>query len=61
MTGGGPGGSTEVVSLYIYSNAMRYLDFGYASALIVITFLLLVVAVIVGSVLIRRSRSRTAA
>lgn len=60
MTGGGPGGSTEVVSLYIYANAMRYLDFGYGSALIVVTFLLLVIAVIIGSSLIQRSRSRTA-
>ena len=56
MTGGGPGGSTEVVSLYIYANAMRYLDFGYASALIVVTFLLLVFAILVGSWLIGRSR-----
>ncbi|PZV07246.1 MAG: sugar ABC transporter permease [Leptolyngbya sp.] len=56
MTGGGPGGSTEVVSLYIYANAMRYLDFGYASALIVVTFLLLGIAILVGSGLIRRSR-----
>ncbi len=56
MTGGGPGGSTEVVSLYIYANAMRYLDFGYASALIVITFLLLVTAIALCSFLITRSR-----
>ena len=56
MTGGGPGGSTEVVALYIYANAMRYLDFGYASALIVVTFLLLVIAIGLGSWLIRRSR-----
>ncbi|MCY7391683.1 MAG: sugar ABC transporter permease [Leptolyngbyaceae cyanobacterium CAN_BIN12] len=57
MTGGGPGGSTEVVALYIYANAMRYLDFGYASALIVVTFLLLVIAIWLGGWLIRRSRS----
>lgn len=61
MTGGGPGGATETVSLYIYSNAMRYLDFGYASALIVVTFLLLMIAVMLGSRFIRRLRSRTAA
>lgn len=57
MTGGGPGGSTEVVALYIYANAMRYLDFGYASALIVVTFLLLAIAILLGSWLVRRSRS----
>lgn len=57
MTGGGPGGATEVVSLYIYASAMRYLDFGYGSALIVVTFLLLVLAIILCvSVLNARSR-----
>jgi multiple sugar transport system permease protein len=33
MTGGGPGGATETVSLYAYQNYFRYLDFGYGSAL----------------------------
>jgi len=59
MTGGGPGGSTEVAAIYIYSNAMRYLDFGYASALVVITFLLLVLAVLLSVWLVRRIRRRT--
>jgi len=35
MTGGGPGGATETVSLYAYQNDFRYLDFGYGSALAV--------------------------
>ncbi len=35
MTGGGPGGSTETVSLYAYQNYFRYLDFGYGSAIAV--------------------------
>jgi len=35
MTGGGPGGATETVSLYAYRNYFRYLDFGYGSALAV--------------------------
>lgn len=33
MTGGGPGGSTETVSLYAYQSYFRYLDFGYGSAI----------------------------
>jgi len=33
MTGGGPGGSTETVSLYAFQNYFRYLDFSYASAI----------------------------
>ncbi len=32
MTGGGPGGSTETVSLYAFQQYFRYLDFGYGSA-----------------------------
>ena len=35
MTGGGPGGSTETVSLYAYRNFFRYLDFGYGAAVAV--------------------------
>jgi multiple sugar transport system permease protein len=35
MTGGGPGGSTETVSLYAYRNYFRYLEFGYGSAVVV--------------------------
>ncbi|OKH27616.1 carbohydrate ABC transporter permease [Chroogloeocystis siderophila] len=59
MTGGGPGGATEVVSLYIYSTVMRYLDFGYGSALVVVTFLLLVLAVAIASLLLNKTRART--
>ncbi len=35
MTGGGPAGTTETVSLYAYTTYFRYLDFGYASAIAV--------------------------
>jgi multiple sugar transport system permease protein len=35
MTGGGPGGATETMSLYAYQNYFRYLDFGYGSAVAV--------------------------
>ncbi|MGD1911722.1 MAG: carbohydrate ABC transporter permease [Rivularia sp. (in: cyanobacteria)] len=59
MTGGGPGGATEVVSLYIYSTIMRYLDFGYGAALVVVTFMLLVFAVLIANVLLRLSRAST--
>lgn len=39
MTGGGPAGATETVSVYIYATIRRYLDFGYGAALVVVTFL----------------------
>ena len=57
MTGGGPGGATEVVSLYIYSTVMRYLDFGYGAALVVVTFLLLIATVAIASFLLSKFRT----
>jgi len=43
MTGGGPGGATETVSVYTYQTYMRYLDFGYGSALAVTTVVILAI------------------
>lgn len=60
MTGGGPGGATEMVSLYIYATVMRYLDFGYGAALVVVTFLLLVAAVAIVSFLLSKLRTKVA-
>ncbi|ERT06470.1 binding--dependent transport system inner membrane component family protein [Lyngbya aestuarii BL J] len=56
MTGGGPAGSTETVSIYIYATVRRYLDFGYGAALVVVTFLLLVTAVVIAAFLLSKSR-----
>jgi multiple sugar transport system permease protein len=45
LTGGGPGGTTETVSLYAYQTTMRYLDFSYGSTIAVaLVFLLAVTA-----------------
>jgi trehalose/maltose transport system permease protein len=41
MTGGGPGGATETVSIYTYQTYMRYLDFGYGAALAMATVMIL--------------------
>jgi multiple sugar transport system permease protein len=60
MTGGGPGGATETVSLYIYGTVMRYLDFGYGAALVVVTFLLLVAAVAIAAYFLSKSRANAA-
>jgi multiple sugar transport system permease protein len=43
MTGGGPGGATETISVYTYQTYMRYLDFGYGSALAVATVAILAI------------------
>jgi multiple sugar transport system permease protein len=59
MTGGGPGGATEMVSLYIYATVMRYLDFGYGAALVVVTFLVLIVVVALAGLYLTRLRAST--
>lgn len=56
MTGGGPAGSTEMVSLYIYATVRRYLDFGYGAALVVVTFVILVVVVALAFYLLGKVR-----
>ena len=48
-----------MVSLYVYATVMRYLDFGYGAALVVVTFLLLVVAVAIASFLLSKVRAAT--
>jgi len=47
MTGGGPGGSTETVSLYAFQNYFRYLDFAYGSAIAIQGVLLAAVALVI--------------
>lgn len=56
MTGGGPAGATETVSIYIYATVRRYLDFGYGAALVVVTFLLLIAAVAVAAFALSKTR-----
>ncbi len=43
MTGGGPGGATETLAIYSYNTFLRYLDFGYGSATIVVSFVVMAV------------------
>lgn len=43
VTGGGPVGQTDVVLSYMYTQAFRYLDFGYGSAIAVILAVLVFV------------------
>lgn len=44
MTGGGPGGATETVSVYSYQTFMRYLDIGYGAAQAAATVVILAIA-----------------
>jgi len=45
MTGGGPGTSTETISLYIYRVAIEYHDISYAAALSLIVLIILVIII----------------
>ncbi|TET37043.1 MAG: sugar ABC transporter permease [Planctomycetota bacterium] len=54
MTRGGPAGSTETISLYIYRIIYGYLNPGYAAALTIIAFLILLAVAVIISILNRR-------
>jgi trehalose/maltose transport system permease protein len=56
MTGGGPGGSTETLSVYAYQTMMRYLDFSYAAALATATVVALALAALILYWLLIRNR-----
>lgn len=43
LTGGGPGDATQVLSLYAFQTAYKDFNFGYASALSVIMFVILMI------------------
>lgn len=58
MTGGGPGGSTETVSLYAFQSYFRYLDFGYGSAIATQGMLLAAVLAAVGMRVTRGAAAR---
>jgi multiple sugar transport system permease protein len=52
LTGGGPGGATETVSVYAYQTTLRYLDFSYGAAITVcMVGALGVIALVLGRVL----------
>jgi len=42
ITQGGPGSASETINLYLYSVAFVYYDVGYASAIVVVFFALIV-------------------
>ena len=56
MTGGGPGGTTETLSVYAYRTMMRYLDFSYAATLATATVVVLALgAMLLYRLLLRRN------
>jgi ABC-type sugar transport system permease subunit len=54
MTNGGPARSTMVLVLYIYNNAFSYLKMGYASAISVVLFVIILFFTVIQLVLEKR-------
>lgn len=54
-TGGGPAGSTETLSIYIYNNLFSYMKAGYGQA---VAFVFMVVLVLLAGILMRFFRSK---
>ena len=57
MTGGGPGGATETVSLYAYQCTFRYLDFGTGAAIATQSMLVASAVAAAGLALVARRES----
>lgn len=57
MTAGGPGGTTDVLVRYIYQTGFRDTQLGYASAMSLVLFVLMVFISLI-QFLISRQRSR---
>lgn len=57
LTGGGPANTTETLSIYTYKTLMRSGDFGYGSALAVVTFLCVLALSLVYLRLMRERRA----
>ncbi|WP_420490505.1 carbohydrate ABC transporter permease [Neobacillus niacini] len=47
MTNGGPGNHTKVLVYYIWENAFRLFDFGYASAIALVLFVIILVFTVI--------------
>ena len=57
MTGGGPASTTESLALYAYLNAMRFLDFGYSSTIMLGSFILLLLTAVLIWIMIHKVKN----
>lgn len=58
LTSGGPGNATSLLSYLVYQKAFRGVDFGYASALAIGLFLVVLIVGLIGFAVVRRAWSR---
>ena len=54
LTGGGPGTSTQLISIYGYNTAFKFTQYGYAAAMMIVVAVLVLVFAAVAVKLIRR-------
>lgn len=47
MTAGGPGNATEIINIYAYRMGFSFMDIGYASAVIVFLFMIILICIAV--------------
>jgi len=47
MTRGGPNDATDVIALYVYQNAFEFQKMGYAAALSVVLFVIIMVLTLI--------------
>ena len=58
LTGGGPGTATSLLSYLVYLEGFRVLNFGYASAVAMLLFFIVLVVGLAGFGLLRRAWER---
>ncbi|MEZ4728576.1 MAG: sugar ABC transporter permease [Caldilineaceae bacterium] len=58
LTGGGPGSATSLLSYVVYLQGFRVLNFGYASAVAMLLFFIVLVIGVLGFGLLRRTWNR---
>lgn len=58
LTAGGPGSATSVLSYAVYLEGFRVLNFGYASSIAMLLFIIVLVMGVVGFVFLRRAVDR---
>jgi multiple sugar transport system permease protein len=58
LTSGGPGSSTSLLSYVVYLQGFRVLNFGYASAVAMLLFFIVLVIGVLGFGLLRRAWDR---
>jgi multiple sugar transport system permease protein len=54
LTGGGPGTSTQLISIYGYNTAFKFSEFGYGAAMMIAVAVLVLLFALVAVRLIRR-------